>query len=102
MSNDNTIINNLTTDDADAKISSAIHNIASTMTEVVTAELNTNVDSAEEVTAALLLEPTTKNGLLIELQNMLAIACYKSVDKKDMKVDQIIEKMHGKLFSSST
>ena len=44
----------------------------------------------------------TKNSLLIELKNLLAIAYNKAIEKKDTKVDQIVDKMHSKLFSNST
>ena len=65
MSNNDTIDSNLTTNDDDTSISHANHNIVLTVLEVVTAELDTTLDSAEEISTAPLLEPTTKNGLLI-------------------------------------
>ena len=47
-------------------------------------------------------EPTTTNGLLSELQNLLSVACYECVNQKTMKNDELMLKMHEQLFSNST
>ena len=35
-------------------------------------------------------QKASENGILVELQNLLSIACYESINKKDMKRDGIV------------
>jgi len=102
MSSNNNISSNLVIDETDTSISSMNNNIASTILEVVITNTSTNAEGNKNISAALLQELMTKNSLLIELQNLLAIACNKAIEKKDTKVDEIADKMHSKLFSNST
>ena len=77
----------------------------------VIADLNTNIENDNHPNNHDSDDPTninssnqqrsTINGLLIEFQNLMAVACYQSVNTNTMKQNELCTKMHDELFSNS-
>ena len=53
------------------------------MSQIMPANASENVNDDVEVT---LPEPTTNNGLMTELQNILSVVCYHQVNQKTLKM----------------
>ena len=83
------------------------HVVGQVIDELVPAEDNNNFPDDDELgatstTASATTQRSTINGMMIELQNTLSVMCYQRVNKNTMKHQELCNKMHAELFSTSS